>query len=315
MYGNELSLTAVLAAAAFLINLIPLESIPFIERDPSISFAYVPSTVSTTILVVISAGIPLVVLVISSAAHAACKRGRSEPTLLRHVVHFLWLLLALAQALLATKLVTDSIKIGVAHPRPNMLAMCDYAGYQAAAASGNFSAYLAATTAGAFGQVSRCAAAASLVKDSQSSFPSGHSSSSFAGMLFLALYFRAVAGVRPYVFFTWPAVLSAAPLVVAIFVAATRVHDRYHATIDVTAGAIVGAFCAWLAFSNYAAAPGRPLFPVLLEQQAPSALSKEGELLARQDAAVAVVDGFGAAGTPSWGKRPEADNGAAIALR
>lgn len=227
---DELSATAALTAAAFLVNLIPLRSIPFIERDPTISYAYVPSTVSTAVLVVISAGIPIVFILAASVVWAcACKRD-SEP-LSRHVLHCLWVLLALAQALLATKFVTDAIKIGVAHARPNMLAYCDYAGlYRAAAAERNFTAYWAVTEAGAFGDVSRCAASAAEIKDAQSSFPSGHSSSSAAGMLFLTLYARAVAGVRRGVFFTWLAMLTAAPLAVAIFVAATRVHDRYHAT-------------------------------------------------------------------------------------
>jgi diacylglycerol diphosphate phosphatase/phosphatidate phosphatase len=281
-WANEISVTVVILLLAFLIDAFAPHPPPlsFTERDPTYSNPYVESTVTTTVLVVISAGIPLVLLVLGSALNYA--RTRKVPTaapVWAHVEHCGWVLLALAQALLVTKLVTDCIKLGVGQQRPNFFAYCDYAGYREATASGNFSAYWAATTPGMFGDASRCQGTASQVRDSQLSFISGHSSSAFCGMTFLVLYLRAFVGVPSRYNFSWAAFLTAAPLVLAAYVAATRVRDRYHDRSDVLAGAVLGVVAAHWAWVHYASNRRSHFEVVLAANPATADAAAEGRYL------------------------------------
>lgn len=121
------------------------------------------------------------------------------------------------------------------HPFPSQL--CDYLGYREAAATGNFTAYWAATTPGVFGSAANCQAVAFDVKQAQMSFPSGHSSNSWAGLFFACLFLRALAGVPSRSFFSWASFVTAAPLVLAGYVSISRVRDRWHTTTDVSVGA------------------------------------------------------------------------------
>lgn len=54
---------------------------------------------------------------------------------------------------------------------PSMQALCDYAGYAQAISSGNYTSYLAATSPGAFGDLSKCLAASKPTWKAQRSFP------------------------------------------------------------------------------------------------------------------------------------------------
>ena len=96
------------------------------------------------------------------------------------------------------------------------------------------------------------------------SFPSGHSSLSFCGMTFLALFFYGKAGMHRAVGGNsvgseqydegtllkkrMLSFLSGLPLLWAIFVAASRVHDNYHHPADVVGGSILGLVCAWFSY-------------------------------------------------------------------
>ena len=100
-------------------------------------------------------------------------------------------------------------------------------------------------------------ARAALGKDAERrarmSFPSGHSSSSFAGMLFLSLFLNGefdlgtsgLPGV-PALLGQLVAVLS--PVCLALFVAVSRVHDNHHFPADVVSGACIGSGCAIATF-------------------------------------------------------------------
>ncbi|CUG88794.1 phosphatidic acid phosphatase, putative [Bodo saltans] len=87
----------------------------------------------------------------------------------------------------------------------------------------------------------------SVVRQGRLSFPSGHSSTSFAAMvpftIFLMHYFR-----------PWlhgciiRLVLSLLPLYLAFFVAVSRTRDNRHHFADILAGSIIGVFAAFGAF-------------------------------------------------------------------
>lgn len=100
------------------------------------------------------------------------------------------------------------------------------------------------------------------------SFPSGHSSLSFCGMTFLALFFYGKVGLHrpigkhvvgspdPYDEGTLvkKRILSLGaglPMAWAIFVSASRVHDNFHHPADVVGGSVLGMVCAWFAYAMW----------------------------------------------------------------
>ena len=148
-----------------------------IERNPEISYPFHGDTVSVVWLMVIGFIMPMVP--VAAVAPWTPPAWRA------------WLGVCAAGALRGTAaaaLVTNVIKVMFMEQRPNFFAMCNYAGYADALESGDFTAYNAATSAGALGDISKCQADTSHVIEAQLSFPSGHASISSAGMVYLACF-------------------------------------------------------------------------------------------------------------------------------
>jgi membrane-associated phospholipid phosphatase len=227
---------------------------PFLERDPTLSYALVSQpTVSVTLLVVISVVIPVALIAATVLARGAIARlplvGQTLPLLLR-------LLLAFVAALGVTLAATNTIKCVAGRQRPNFYALCDYQGYRTT----NTTAYDALTVAGRFGSTALCRGDPADVTDAQRSFPSGHSSLSFCGMTFLALFLRWALGVRRREVFSPLAALTLAPLILAAWCALTRVRDRFHNHDDISVGAAIGALASWLSWENFASSGARNPF-------------------------------------------------------
>lgn len=85
--------------------------------------------------------------------------------------------------------------------------------------------------------------------------PTGHSSQSFAGLTFLALWLagrlRLFVPHSPHGKHIYAYTISAAPLLLASFVASSRVSDFRHRLSDVTAGTILGIFFGVLGYRYY----------------------------------------------------------------
>lgn len=125
-------------------------------------------------------------------------------------------MLGLLTSVVFTQLVTDSIKMTTGVLRPDFLSRLD---------GGN----------------------PSVITEGRKSFPSGHSSLSFASMMFVSLYisgklsvFLKCNGGAPL----WKVVVAMAPLAIAFLTAASRVIDYRHSTADVTFGSCLGAAMA-----------------------------------------------------------------------
>lgn len=221
--------------------------LPFFERDPTISRALVPSTVTTNALVGLAVIMPAASLLVYFVVAGVRQRKSLAVGCGAAAVVLTSFFLAVAMTILTTNV----IKNFVGRKRPNFLAKCDYNGqFAAAASSGNFSAYLASTSAAAFGSLSKCAGSADNIIDGQRSFPSGHSSMSFAGLGFLALAARFAFQVdRNY--FSPTAILASLPLALATYIACTRLIDGYHNFDDVLAGAVIGSFFASISWAHY----------------------------------------------------------------
>jgi membrane-associated phospholipid phosphatase len=83
------------------------------------------------------------------------------------------------------------------------------------------------------------------------SFPSGHSSSAFAGLGYLSLYCAANLRVADQRGDFWRAFLVLFPILAAAIVAATRIMDAQHHGFDVLFGAALELLCAWITYRQY----------------------------------------------------------------
>ena len=130
-------------------------------------------------------------------------------------------------------LFTDCIKHYVGRLRPNFYAMC------------------ALDTTG---DEPVCTADESRIRESRSSFPSGHSSITACGMVFTALF---AAGVIAPLFRGKRQAIAVGAIwvacgAVAAFVAASRLVDNWHHPSGVLAGGAIGAFSALGGYSLFA---------------------------------------------------------------
>lgn len=138
-----------------------------------------------------------------------------------------------AQALMLQLMFVDTMKLYAGRHRPDYLARLQMAGVTNPNQSGiQFQCELMSN---------------SIVRQGSLSFPSGHSSTSFAAMVpftvFLMHYFRPwIHGCIVRL------VLSLLPLYLAFFVAVSRTRDNRHHFSDILAGSIIGVFAAFGAF-------------------------------------------------------------------
>ncbi len=83
------------------------------------------------------------------------------------------------------------------------------------------------------------------------SFPSGHSSSSFAGLFYLSLYLAAKLHVLDQKGEVWRTVVVLIPTLAAACIAMSRIMDARHHAFDVLFGSALGVVCAWASYRQY----------------------------------------------------------------
>ncbi|XP_010549101.1 PREDICTED: probable lipid phosphate phosphatase 4 [Tarenaya hassleriana] len=148
-------------------------------------------------------------------------------------------ILGLGFSCLATAVTTDSIKDAVGRPRPNFFYRCFPDGKSK------------------FDPITRdvvCHGIHRIIKEGYKSFPSGHTSWSFAGLTFLAWYLSGKVKAFDRRGHVAKLCLVFLPILIATLVGITRVDDYWHHWTDVFAGAFIGsviaAFC-YLQFFPY----------------------------------------------------------------
>ncbi|OJT06736.1 Lipid phosphate phosphatase 2, partial [Trametes pubescens] len=116
-------------------------------------------------------------------------------------------------------------------------------------------------------ELKACTGKLDSILDGRRSFPSGHSSIAFAGMMFLSLW---IAGATGAWRLTEPVpsgfhrskfgrvFLSLVPLVFATWVAVSRVEDYRHHKEDVIVGSLLGSTCATICYLIYFPSPFAP---------------------------------------------------------
>ncbi|CAO1947873.1 unnamed protein product [Urochloa humidicola] len=145
-------------------------------------------------------------------------------------------ILGLLFSVLITAVLTDAIKDGVGRPRPDFFWRCfpdgkpDY---------NNF-------TTGAI-----CHGEASVIKEGHKSFPSGHTSWSFAGLGFLSWYLAGKIKVFDRRGHVAKLCIVLAPLLLAALVAVSRVDDYWHHWQDVCTGGLLGLTIASICYLQF----------------------------------------------------------------
>ncbi|KAL8857913.1 MAG: hypothetical protein Q9178_005532 [Gyalolechia marmorata] len=90
-----------------------------------------------------------------------------------------------------------------------------------------------------------------VLKDGFRSFPSGHSSSAFAGLFYLSIYLAAKMHVLDNKGEVWKTFIVMIPTLGAALIAISRIMDARHHPFDVISGSMLGMLVAWGAYRQY----------------------------------------------------------------
>jgi diacylglycerol diphosphate phosphatase/phosphatidate phosphatase len=240
-----LSLVALIICAGLVSLISPYDRF-FVEQDPTLSYPFVESSVPLYLLIILSLLVPLLVIFFTQIVlHKFRKEEYVLPPMLtyRFLPYF-----TLVHSYILCLVVTTLLKDFVGRKRPNFFAYCNYQGYRDALTSGNFTSYFNLTSPGRVGSIEYCLDKSSL-NDAQSSFPSGHSSQSFAGLM-IALWF--VLYCIPFLvdrksvwhFRMWRISVFGVFFGLAATIAGTRTRDYWHNFDDILSGSVIGTLCA-----------------------------------------------------------------------
>jgi len=233
----------------------------FVERDPALSYPYSPNqSVSVPVLIVVAVIVPMIIVFISQILfHTTKKRMRTflDHPISTYTENIFMPHLAMIQSVIFSIFITLVLKSYVGRLRPNFFAMCNYKGYRNALISGNFTAYDNLTVSGAVGSLSHCwETDSSVVHEAQYSFPSGHASLAFSGLIYLSLF---LYHITPHSFKFQNSSIRIRVMTVKVFIllilfmaaaliAGSRTRDYWHNFDDIFAGSALGCGCALLSF-------------------------------------------------------------------
>lgn len=244
----------------------------FLCGDTSIQWPKKESTVPFSINAALSFVVPIVVIFIVEVSNNMGKSENDqedeEPesfgffSLKPWVTNMFSLIFVFVFGGFLSQIVTDLSKLTVGRLRPSFMAAC----------KANL------TGPDCQGYVTRDVCTGDLfeIKLASMSFPSGHSSISMYGMLFLALYLQ--AAVRTETKLLKP-LLQVVAVSLSLFVGWSRIADNKHFLTDVLAGFVLGAIFAWfVAFKIlklFAIRIRKPKVYTLLPQQQRTSASDE----------------------------------------
>ncbi|OBA22966.1 PAP2-domain-containing protein [Metschnikowia bicuspidata var. bicuspidata NRRL YB-4993] len=172
----------------------------------------------------------LVIAVVTFSKHAKTKS---------HAWHVFQIsLLGLALTVSVDGVVTDILKCWVGRPRPDFLARCGP---------------MEGTPVDQFVDISVCTAplGMSVLADGMRSTPSGHSSISFSAFLYLAMWIYGQFQLTRRPRDIHLHLLAALPLLLASYVALSRVQDYRHHFVDIFLGGILGCTIAYTMYHKY----------------------------------------------------------------
>jgi diacylglycerol diphosphate phosphatase/phosphatidate phosphatase len=221
---------------------------PFALTNISLQYPYaVKQRVSPVLLAFIAGVIPFFLIlgftfVLDGLfSHQRSSRGRLSRYTLRERLWeanagVLGLLLSISFSIV----VTGALKNAVGKPRPDVIDRC-----QPSAGSSDAPGYGLATI-GICTQTDK-----STLQDGFRSFPSGHSSTAFAGLFYLSLWFAGKLHVLDRRGESWKTFIVLIPTLGAALIAASRIMDARHHPFDVLFGSLLGILTAWGAYRQY----------------------------------------------------------------
>ncbi|KAI9503642.1 phosphatidic acid phosphatase type 2/haloperoxidase, partial [Coemansia spiralis] len=92
---------------------------------------------------------------------------------------------------------------------------------------------------------------AGLLRDGMRSFPSGHASLAFCGLMFTSLYLASHLRYNDQRGHAYKTIVFYLPLFCALLIAISRTADYHHHWQDVLAGSLMGAFIGWFGYRTY----------------------------------------------------------------
>ncbi|XP_066277042.1 phospholipid phosphatase 4-like [Branchiostoma lanceolatum] len=215
------------------IFLITEDMVPFIReiqpeerwlyKYPHIQHDAVPSTVMFAIAI----SAPLIVVIVYS-------------TVKRDKIEAFQGILAVTLALVLNGVVTNTVKLMYGRPRPDFFSRC--------------------FPDGKWSKDMKCTGDPDTIIEGRKSFPSGHSSFSFTGLTFAALY---LAG-KLHCFQgkgrgqSWRLLLAGLPLLGATMIAVSRTSDYRHHWQDIAVGSAMGLLMAYTIYRQYYPALSKP---------------------------------------------------------
>jgi diacylglycerol diphosphate phosphatase / phosphatidate phosphatase len=177
-----------------------------VPNDPSLQYPYESQTVPTWLLFILAVVVPVIVMFTLLGVQRL--RKQMDNFKLLHNMHHV--LLGFIFTIVLTLLVTEILKDSIGRYRPNFFA--------ARALDPNNT------------------------KEFQLSWPSGHSSLSFACLTFLSSFLASKLGLgsNRSAGRLWLVLLCWSPYALAFFIAASRIFDYWHHPSDVLAGVVIG---------------------------------------------------------------------------
>ncbi|GJN91328.1 hypothetical protein Rhopal_004349-T1 [Rhodotorula paludigena] len=152
--------------------------------------------------------------------------------------HSGWLGLLLSVSL--TTVFTQVVKVTVGRPRPDLIDRC-----QPVEGAANAPVYGLATWEICTVQSGH------IFDDGFKSFPSGHSSFAWSGLLYLSLYLCGKMHIMDRRGHAWKAWIAITPPIGAALIAVSRTMDYRHHATDVIAGSILGIVISWMTYHLY----------------------------------------------------------------
>ncbi|CAH9146397.1 unnamed protein product [Cuscuta epithymum] len=180
-------------------------------------------------------------------------------------------ILGLLFALLITAVITDAIKDAVGRPRPDFFWRCFPDGHSKFDKLGDVI----------------CHGKESDIKEGHKSFPSGHTSWSFAGLGFVSLYLAGKLKTFDGRGHVAKLCLVFLPLLAASLVAISRVDDYWHHWTDVFVGGLIGLIVSTFCYLQFFPPPYHtqgwgPYAYFLAAEESPQRISPVGGMRARQ---------------------------------
>ncbi|CAA7402144.1 unnamed protein product [Spirodela intermedia] len=178
--------------------------------------------------------VPIVAVLVPVLIFLAFYYRRRDVYDLHHAI------LGLLFSVLITAVITDAVKDAVGRPRPDFFWRCFPDGKEL------------------YDQVTGnviCHGEGGVVKEGHKSFPSGHTSWSFAGLGFLALYLSGKIKAFDRRGHVAKLCIIFLPVLVASLVGISRVDDYWHHWQDVFAGALLGTVAAGFCYLQFFPAP------------------------------------------------------------